>query len=128
MRILGIDLATVLIRCRPCPDHFMTIAVVTTVDGLDQARSIAATLVERRLAACVQVSKIESVYRWQGAVQQDDEYRLLVKTTRDRYAEVEAAIVAMHPYELPAIFALDSAFAYEPFADWVAGSVSADDR
>lgn len=105
----------------------MTIAVVTTVDGLDQARSIAAALVERRLAACVQVSKIESVYRWQGAVQQDDEYRLLVKTTRERYAEVEAAIVAMHPYELPAIFAVDAVFAYEPFADWVAGSVSADD-
>jgi periplasmic divalent cation tolerance protein len=67
-----------------------TIAIVTTTDSLEEARSIAAALVERKLAACAQISSIESYYTWQGTVQNDEEFRVLVKTTNDRYADVEA--------------------------------------
>ena len=97
-----------------------TIAVLTTTDSLAEARAIAEALVERSLAACVQISTIESIYRWQSAVQKSEEYRLLIKTTEERYSDVEATILELHSYDLPAIFALDSAHAYGPFAEWVA--------
>jgi len=61
-----------------------TIVVMTTTDSLDEARSIAASLVERKLAACAQISSIQSYYAWQGSVQNDDEVRVLVKTTDER--------------------------------------------
>lgn len=101
-----------------------TIAVITTIDDDSKAREISDALVARRLAACVQISAIESVYDWQGEVQHDREYRLLAKTTDERYADVEAAILELHSYELPAIFALPMSRVYEPFADWVAENSS----
>jgi periplasmic divalent cation tolerance protein len=95
------------------------IAVLTTTGSLEQAQTIAAALVERRLAACVQISSIESVYTWQGATQNDREYRLVAKTVAGNYAEVEAAIRELHSYDLPAIFAVDVSEAFEPYARWV---------
>jgi periplasmic divalent cation tolerance protein len=95
------------------------IVVLTTIDNLEDARAIASALVERKLAACVQVSTIESVYAWQGAVQNDTEYRVMAKTTADRYGDVEAAILDLHTYDLPAIYALDVAEIYAPYAEWV---------
>ena len=95
---------------------------MTTLDSLDEARAMAGMLVERKLAACVQITKIESVYEWQGAVRNDDEFRLMAKTTAERYPDVEAAILEQHPYDLPAVFALDVSFAHAPYADWVTES------
>ena len=95
------------------------IAVLTTTDSREEARLISKTLVERNLAACAQISTIESVYSWKGAVQQEREFRVLVKTTERRYADVEAAIRELHSYDLPAIFALPIAYSYEPYAEWV---------
>jgi periplasmic divalent cation tolerance protein len=96
-----------------------TIAVLTTIDGLEKAREIACALVERKLAACTQISTIESFYTWQGAIQKEQEFRILIKTTSERYAEVEAAIRELHSYDLPAIYAFDMVRAYEPFCEWV---------
>jgi periplasmic divalent cation tolerance protein len=95
------------------------IAVVTTVASIDDARAIGRALVERRLAACVQISQIESIYRWKDAVQQDGEYRLLIKTTDARYAAVERAIRELHAYELPAIHAVAFEHVFEPYAAWI---------
>ncbi|MEJ2256404.1 MAG: divalent-cation tolerance protein CutA [Woeseiaceae bacterium] len=97
-----------------------TIAVLTTTDSLEEARAIAAALVERKLAACVQISTIESVYTWQGATQNDDEFRLLAKTAAGNYKSVESAIRELHSYELPAIFAFEVTEAFAPYAEWVA--------
>jgi len=102
------------------------IAVVTTVANRAEAQAMAQALVQRRLAACVQISQIESVYRWQGQVQRDDECRLVVKTTRERYAQVEQAIRELHSYELPAIHALAFAAVYEPYGEWIAQSCEAE--
>lgn len=99
--------------------------VVTTVATLEQARSLARDMVERRLAACAQISRIESWYRWRDAVEHNDEWRVLFKTRADGYAALEAAIRAMHPYELPAIHALAAAQAWGPYADWVQASTRA---
>lgn len=95
------------------------IAVVTTVARRDDARRMARELVERKLAACAQISGIESFYAWHGAVQDEPEWRILFKTTAGRYAAVEAAIRELHPYELPAIHAVPIEHAFAPYADWV---------
>ena len=99
------------------------IAVMTTTDSVEEARAISESLVEGSLAACVQVSSIESFYTWKGAMQNDQEYRLLIKTTRERYDEVQSAILELHSYDLPAIVAVEFSNAYALFADWVAESV-----
>jgi periplasmic divalent cation tolerance protein len=96
---------------------------MTTTDSLDEAQSIAAALVERKLAACAQISSIQSYYHWEEAVQNDEEFRLLIKTTDDRYPDVEAAILEMHSYDLPAIIAVDITQAYGPYVEWVAETV-----
>ena len=95
------------------------IAVLTTVDSKEDADTIARALVEKKLAACVQISAIESVYTWEGEVQESPEFRLLVKTTKERYPAVEAAIVELHTYDLPAIVGFPLPHAYAPYVDWV---------
>lgn len=115
----------------PCPLHAMPPApdaavwlVVTTVGSRDEAMQLARALVEARLAACAQVSRIDSVYRWQGAVHAEPEHRVLFKIVAARYAEVEAAIRARHPYALPAIHALPTAAAEAAYAAWVRDNAS----
>ena len=91
----------------------------TTVGTEDEARHIARTLVDERLCACAQIERIESVYRWQGKVVQEPEWRILFKTGADRYAQVEQRLRELHPYELPAIYSLRPQQALPAFADWV---------
>ena len=98
------------------------IAVLTTTESGEEAKSIAAHLVEHKLAACVQIEKIQSVYTWDGATQDSAEFRLLIKTLEDRYRDVEAAILELHSYELPAIYAVPLEHAHEPYAEWVAAN------
>lgn len=100
------------------------LAVLTTLATQEDARSLARALLERRLVACAQISAIESLYRWDGAVQQEPEVRLLLKTTQNRYAELEAAIRELHPYELPAICALPLAPIDPAFAEWIAAETA----
>lgn len=99
------------------------IAVWTTVGTVDEARAIARALVERKLAACAQISAIESFYVWDGEVQNEPEFRVILKTTDARYPAVETAIRELHGYELPAIHAVAVEHAFAPYAAWVeAGS------
>jgi periplasmic divalent cation tolerance protein len=95
------------------------LAVFTTVASREQAQSIATALVARKLVACAQISEIDSVYSWDGTVQHEPEFRLLLKTTSSQYQAVESAIRELHAYELPAIFAIEVAHSYEPYAAWV---------
>lgn len=95
------------------------LAVYTTVGSVDEARSMARTLVECKLVACAQISAIESIYTWDGAIQQSPEWRVLFKTTADLYEQVESAILAAHSYELPAVYAVAFEQCHEPFANWV---------
>ena len=101
------------------------LAVVTTVASADEARTMARTLVTRRLAACVQVSRIESFYTWEGAVQNEAEYRVLCKTTDMRYEELEKAIREMHSYDLPAIHAFPFAHVSREYGEWIANETEA---
>ena len=97
------------------------IAVVTTVATRKEARELARALVEARLAACAQISRIESIYPWKGAIEHGKEYRVLFKTIDDHYPAVERAIRELHSYELPCVVALPVAAGHLPFLDWIAG-------
>ena len=93
--------------------------VVTTVGSRDEADRIARALVEQRLAACAQISAIDSYYVWEDEVRHDAEFRVLFKVAASAYDEVEQAIRARHSYDLPAIHAIPVERAYAPYADWV---------
>jgi periplasmic divalent cation tolerance protein len=94
-------------------------ALVTTVGSAQDARRLADAAVDQRLAACVQITAIESVYRWQGAVQHEPEWRLLFKTTEVAEPALRALILERHPYALPALYALDALEPSEAYREWV---------
>jgi len=95
------------------------VLVFTTVADRGDADRIARTVVERGLAACAQISAIDSWYAWQGAVQNEPEFRILFKVAASAYEALEAAILELHPYELPAVHAVAVERAHPPYADWV---------
>jgi periplasmic divalent cation tolerance protein len=99
------------------------IAVVTTVGSKKEARAMAHALVDAKLAACAQISRIDSVYAWRGKIESGKEYRLLVKTVGARYAAVERAIREMHSYELPAIHSFAFEHVSPAYADWIEASI-----
>ncbi len=101
--------------------------VRTTLGREEDALDLARALVEGGLAACVQVCAVRSVYRWEGAVHAEPEFRLACKTVAARYPALEAAIRARHPYALPAIEAVPVAAASAPFAQWVREGASGPD-
>jgi len=95
------------------------LSVSTSVATPEDARRIASELVRRRLAACAQISSVDSCYSWQGQMQSEREYRIELKTTHEAYPAVEAAIRELHPYELPDIHAVAVDQVFEPYATWV---------
>jgi periplasmic divalent cation tolerance protein len=102
------------------------ILVLTTALSQEQARVIAHALVERHLAACVNiVSPVESVYRWQGKVETAEEWLLLIKTTREAFAKVREAIVELHSYEVPECISLLIEDGIPNYLTWIGDSVDA---
>lgn len=96
------------------------ILVLTTCASEEEARRIARTLVERRLAACVNIlSNLRSVYRWKGALEEESEYLLLIKSRRDLFEAVRAGIESQHSYELPEVIALAVVEGSEAYLGWL---------
>lgn len=94
--------------------------VMTTMPDAQAAGVLARALVEGRLAACVSIqSGCESVYRWQGAVEQAREIPVLIKTTSARYPAVETELRRLHPYALPEIVAIPVTHALPGYLQWV---------
>ena len=101
-----------------------TLLVLTNLPSQEAAAGLAKVLVEKRLAACVNViDGCTSVYRWQDAIQIEREIPLLIKTRVERYAEVEQQILELHPYELPEIIAVPLRAGFEPYLAWLADGV-----
>ena len=98
------------------------IAVYTTVANEEQAQLLASAAIENNLTACVQSEPIRSTYRWQGQIEQQKEIRLLLKTTRTAYPKLEKLLLELHPYELPAIFAVPVCDASGTYAKWARGA------
>lgn len=97
-----------------------TVSIVLTTLGADaDAATIARTLIDERLAACVNILPVmTSVYRWQGKVEQDREQQIVIKTASDRVAALQARLRQLHPYELPEFLVLD-ATGSEAYLSWV---------
>ena len=102
-----------------------SLLVLTNLPDRAAAEKLADLVIEKRLAACVNILACRSVYRWKGAVQHDEEHPLLIKTTADRYAELEAAIRGAHPYELPEIIAVPIERGLPAYLQWVADETKA---
>src|SRR5271157_3100117 len=98
--------------------------VLTTIGSKELAEKLAGQLVERRLAACVNiVGPVRSVYRWKEKIEQEEEYLLLIKTTTSRAAQLQAAFEELHPYELPECVELVVDGGSQEYLAWLTGEV-----
>jgi len=103
-----------------------TLLVLTNLPDRASAERLAELVVEKNLAACVNIlAPCRSVYRWKDAVQHDEEHPMLIKTTRERYPALEQALRAGHPYELPEILALPIERGLPAYLEWVAAETRA---
>jgi periplasmic divalent cation tolerance protein len=103
-----------------------TLLVLTNLPDRAAAERLADALIEKRLAACVNIlAPCRSVYRWKGAVQHDEEHPLLIKTTAERYPALESVIRAGHPYELPEIIAVAIERGLPAYLAWIDAETNA---
>ena len=103
------------------------LVVLTNLPDRDAALALANALVERRLAACVNVLVgCHSGYRWQGSIESADEVPVLIKTRESLYAQVEQTIRELHPYDLPEVVALPIAAGLGAYLDWIGGETTPD--
>ncbi len=98
--------------------------ILTTTGSKEEARKIANALVERKLAACVNiVPKVESIYRWEGKVESAEEWLLIVKTNADAFARVRDAIKELHSYDLPECVSISIDEGSEEYLQWIGDEV-----
>jgi periplasmic divalent cation tolerance protein len=96
------------------------VVAFSTVGSPQDAERIARTLVDRRLAACVNILPgVVSIYRWKGELQRDDERMLVIKTRTDRLAALRDALVELHPYELPELVAVPIEDGHAAYLSWI---------
>ena len=101
------------------------IRITITADSRDEADRLAALLVERRLAACVQVSgPIASTYRWQGKIADEQEVVVLLKTRSARLETLTLAFNELHPYKVPELLALPVAAGNAKYLEWINGETT----
>jgi periplasmic divalent cation tolerance protein len=100
------------------------VVAFSTVVKAEDADRIAQALVERRVAACVNiVPGLLSVYRWKGKVERDREWLLVIKSRQDRVEALRAALVSLHPYEVPELIVLSIEAGHLPYLAWIDDSV-----
>jgi len=97
------------------------ISVYVTTGSEDEARTIARTVVEEGLAACANIFPVYSIYRWEGRVEDDTEFAMILKTTAGRFMELERRILAIHTYDVPCITRWDITGGHHPYLQWVTG-------
>ena len=96
------------------------IVVLTTCESLDQARTLARALLEQRLAACVNILPgATSIYRWKGEIEEAPEVSLLIKSRRDVFPQLQAAIAHLHTYEIPEAIALPIVAGSDAYLHWL---------
>ena len=100
--------------------------VLTSLPDRETAVKLARSLVTGRLAACVNVgAPVESMYHWRGQIETATEVPLIIKTRRDLYEAVQAAILASHPYELPEVLAVPVSHGFNRYLDWIGAETAA---
>lgn len=102
-----------------------SILVYTIFPNAGEARAIAAKAIESKLAACANIfAPHESLYFWDGAVQNDQETAMILKTIPEKFEDLKTLIVTAHSYECPCIVALPVTDGHKPFLDWVEQNVT----
>ena len=100
------------------------VVALSTVATTEDAERIARSLVEKGVAACVNVvAGVVSFYRWKGRLERDAEVLLVIKTRGERFEDLKAALLAEHPYEVPELVALPITGGHERYLEWLADSV-----
>jgi len=100
------------------------IQVVTAIEKREDAEKIAKALVEKRLAACVQIlGPIVSTYWWKGTIERAEEWLCIIKSKKKLYEELEKSIKEIHPYETPEIFALPVVAGSKEYMKWLSNEV-----
>jgi periplasmic divalent cation tolerance protein len=101
------------------------VVVLTTVPAGSKGEEIGRTLIEERLAACVNVlAPMTSIYRWRGAVERESEQQMIIKTTRGRVPAVQSRLAALHPYELPEFLVLAVVDSSPAYFEWIGQETS----
>jgi periplasmic divalent cation tolerance protein len=96
------------------------VIVLSTVATAEDAEGLARALVERRLAACVNVVPgLTSIYRWEGEVRKDEERLLVIKSRAELFEELRAVLVELHPYDVPEVIALPVAAGHGAYLSWL---------
>lgn len=98
--------------------------VLVTAASKPEAEIIARSLIEAKLAACVTLFPIQSIYTWQDEIQQSEEWQLMIKSHLDRFAEIEAKIRELHSYEVPEIIALPIVAGSHSYLQWISQQVT----
>ncbi|NPA53475.1 MAG: divalent-cation tolerance protein CutA [Aquificae bacterium] len=105
------------------------IVVYVTTPDLEVSKNIANILVNEKLAACVNITpKIYSTYYWQGNIEHDDEYLLIIKTREDRFNKLEERIKTIHPYSVPEIIALPIVRGSHDYLKWIDETLERDEK
>ena len=104
-------------------DQLTHVVVLVACDAHDEARTLARTLVEERLAACAQVLPIESFYLWDGKLHDNHEHLILLKTTTAHYHALERRVLELHSYRVPEVIALPVTVGFGGYLEWVEEAV-----
>jgi periplasmic divalent cation tolerance protein len=95
------------------------VSIYVMSPDLDTAKRIARALLDQRLVACANLFPTTSIYRWDGAIQEEPEVAMLLKTRRVLFGQVEAVVRALHPHKIPCIVAIDMPVGHLPYLAWV---------
>jgi periplasmic divalent cation tolerance protein len=108
------------------PDHTLAaVIVLTTIGEAADATALGRRLVDERLAACVNILPVmTSIYRWKGAIEEDRERQLIIKTTSARVEKLRARLHELHPYEVPEFIVIAVEEGADAYLDWVGESVA----
>ncbi len=97
--------------------------VLVTAGSRQEAETIAESLIQAKLAACVTLLPVFSIYTWQGTMHHDEEWQLLIKSERSRFDELEAKIRDLHSYQVPEIIALPIVAGSLPYLQWISSQL-----
>lgn len=99
------------------------VVVLVTAGSRQEATAIAESLIQAKLAACVNLLPVFSIYTWQETIHHDEEWQLLIKSERSRFDELEAKIRELHSYDVPEIIALSIVAGSQPYLQWISNQV-----
>lgn len=100
-----------------------TCVIITTCDLKEIAYAIATNLVEHNLAKCVQIDNVHSIYKWEGKICNNDEYRIVIKAQSAKYLQIQESILKIHNYELPQILKINIADGLPAYLEWISSEV-----